>query len=240
MNFTFNEASFASTYQYGLGKMVTAPAADDFLRELMGIVGYQCTTHVDAFARQLSSDRALRIRRSRVYWVRAHGQVAAEGCMTAEQFDYHLRELITCNVQELCSAREAQVRSYVDGLVAERDAKQREETQRQEAARDAAREVARQREAAELQASDLAQRSEPGEVLVAVRPLSVHSTPIPEYLRFLGYRWDCIPRSTLYPRSMLDARGNPKSTVSVRLNLDVFTRGVPAYAIPPFRHMGCH
>ena len=40
MNFTFNEASFASTYQYGLGKMVTAPAADDFLRELMGIVGF--------------------------------------------------------------------------------------------------------------------------------------------------------------------------------------------------------
>ena len=118
------------------------------------------------------------------------------------------------------------MRSYVDGLVAERDAKQREETQRQEAARDAAIKVARQREAAELQASDLAQRSEPGEVLVAVRPLSVHSTPIPEYLRFLGYRWDFIPRS------VLDARGNPKSEVRVQLNLDVFTRGgssLPAY-----------
>ena len=223
MNYHLSEEWYTSAYQYGLGKMVTAPAADDFLRELIGIVGYQCTTHVDAFARQLSSDRALQILRSRVYWVRAHGQVAAEGCMTAEQFDYHLRELITCKVQELCSARAAQVRSYVVGLIAERDAKQREETQRRDAARDAAREVARQREAAELQASDLAQRSEPGEVLVAVRPLSVHSTPIPEYLRFLGYRWDCIPRS------VLDARGNPKSTVSVRLNLDVFTRGVPAY-----------
>ena len=93
------------------------PGLDEFVAQLCVLAGDPNALVQRGLS--LSSPYDFEVRRSVAYWRQVHALLEDEGCMTPEQFDHHYRELISFQVDELCRARDRQVRKVIAAATAE-------------------------------------------------------------------------------------------------------------------------
>ena len=159
---------------------VTVPGGEDFLARLNELNVGAASTSVPRWpaispwattSTACGSTRSTEARffRSDAYWRRVSALLEADSCMSHEQFNHHLSELLTERLEQLCREREQEVCSYTERLQAEHHARMREDNERRRL-ENLRRENLRLENLAALQQSALARSSEPGSVVVKATP----------------------------------------------------------------------